>query len=207
VAVDALVALGRHDEARSVLADLEGHARTQGSPRLMAEALRARARLQAAAGEEDEADAAIGEAEAIHRRLEDPWELARTLLVAGEVHRRARRRARARTVLREALETFTFLGARLWAKHAREQLGRIGAAREKGGLTPTQRDVADLVASGLTNRQVAYQLFMSPHTVEAHLSAIYRVLGIQSRVDLARALATDPTPRDSDGRSRDSAPS
>ncbi len=208
VAVDALVALGRHDEARLVLADLEDHARSQGSPRLTAEALRARARLLAAAGEVEEADAAIAEAEAIHRRLEDPWELARTLLVAGEVHRRARRRARARAVLREALETFTFLGARLWAKQAREQLGRIGATREDGRLTPTQREVAELVASGLTNRQVAGRLSMSPHTVEAHLSATYRALGIRARGELGAALAADGDgPRDSAGGLRDSLPS
>jgi len=207
VALDALVALGRHDEAGAVLPGLEDHARSHGSPKLIAEALRARARLLAAAGDVEGADAAIGEAEAIHRRMEDPWELARTLLVAGDVHRRARRRAKARAVLREALETFTFLGARLWARQARQQLGRIGATREKGRLTPTQRGVADLVASGLTNRQVADQLFMSPHTVEAHLSAIYRALGIHSRAELGAALAADPTPRDSDGRSRDSAPS
>jgi ATP/maltotriose-dependent transcriptional regulator MalT len=208
VAVEALVALGRHDEARSVLSDLEDHARTQGSPRLTAEALRARARLLAATGEVEEADAAIAEAEAIHRRLEDPWELGRTLLVAGEVHRRARRRARARAVLREALETFTFLGARLWAKQAREQLGRIGAAREEGSLTPTQREVAELVAGGLTNRQVAGRLSMSPHTVEAHLSATYRALGIGSRGELGAALAADGAPvRDSAGGSRDSVPS
>jgi ATP/maltotriose-dependent transcriptional regulator MalT len=208
VVADALVALGRHDEAHSVLSDLEDHARAQGSPRLTAEALRARARLLAATGEVEEADAAIAEAEAIHRRLEDPWELARTLLVAGEVHRRARRRARARAVLREALETFTFLGARLWAKQAREQLGRIGATREDGSLTPTQREVAELVASGLTNRQVAGRLSMSPHTVEAHLSATYRALGIRARGELGAALAADGDgPRDSAGESRDSTPS
>ena len=208
VAVEALVTLGRHDEAGSVLAALEERARSHGSPRVIADALRARARLLAAAGDLGGADAAIGEAEAIHRRIEDRWELARTLLVAGDVHRRARRRARARAVLREALEIFAFLGARRWAKLAREQLARIGAARQEGGLTPTQREVAGLVASGLTNRQVADRIFMSPHTVEAHLSAIYRALGIRSRGQLSAALTADPTsPRDSAGRSRDSAPS
>ena len=208
VAVEVLVALGRHDEAGSVLSALEGQARAHGSPRVIADALRARARLLAAAGDLDGADAAIGEAGAIHRRIEDRWELARTLLVAGELHRRARRRAKARAVLREALETFAFLGARLWAKQAQEQLARIDAAREKGGLTPTQGRVAELVASGLTNRQVADRMFMSAHTVEAHLSAIYRALGIRSRAQLSAALtANPPAPRDSAGRSRDSAPS
>jgi DNA-binding CsgD family transcriptional regulator len=208
VAVEALVALGRHDEAGRVLDALEKHVRSHGPPRLRAEALRARGRLLAAAGDLEGADSAIGEAEAMHRRMEDPWELARTLLVAGEVHRRARRRARARIALREALETFAFLGARLWAEQAREQLARIGAAREAGGLTPTQRRVAEFVASGQTNRQAADRLSMSAHTVEAHLKAIYRALGINSRSQLAAAMAADSiAPRDSTGRSRDSVPS
>ena len=184
-----------------VVTRLEEHARSHGSPRLIAEAVRARARLLAAAGDLDGADAAIGEAEAIHRRIEDPWELAHTLLAAGEIHRRARRRARARAALREALESFAFLGARLWARQAREQLARIDAAREQGGLTPTQRRVAELAASGLTNRQVADRLFMSAHTVEAHLSAIYRALDITSRSQLSAALSADATtPRDSAGQ-------
>jgi DNA-binding CsgD family transcriptional regulator len=98
-----------------------------------------------------------------------------------------------------------FLGARLWAKQARDQLARIDATREKGGLTPTQRRVAELVASGLTNREAADRLFMSPHTVEAHLSAIYRALDIGSRGQLAAALAEGgATPRDSDRETRDS---
>jgi DNA-binding CsgD family transcriptional regulator len=208
VAVEALVSLGRHDEAGRVLDALEEHARSQGSAKLRAEVLRARARLLAAAGDLEGADAAIGDAEAMHRRMDDSWELARTLLVAGDVHRRARRRARARAVLREALETFTFLGAGLWAKQAREQLARIGAAREDGGLTPTQRRVAELVASGLTNRQAADRLFMSAHTVEAHLKAIYRALGVNSRAQLSAAMTADRSrTRDSASPSRDSVPS
>lgn len=208
VAVEALVAAGRHDEASAAIDTLEEHARSHGSPRFIADALRARARLLAAAGDLDGADAAVAEAEAIHRRMEDRWEVARTLLVAGEVHRRTRRRARARAVLREAVETFSFLGARQWAKQAQEQLGRIGATREEGGLTPTQRRVAELVASGLTNRQAADRLFMSAHTVEAHLSTIYRALGIRSRAELRATLDKEVTPaRDSAGQSRDSAPS
>ena len=200
VAVEALVALGRLDEARRVLDELEEHVRSHGSPRLSAEALRARARLSAAHGEVEAGDAAIVEAEAIHRRMEDRWEVARTLLVAGELHRRARRRAKARTALRESLETFALLGARRWAEQAREQLTRIDASREQGGLTPTQRTVAELVAGGLTNRQVADRLFMSPHTVEAHLSAIYRTLGIRSRADLRASMANGRVPvRDSEG--------
>ncbi|MEO8510013.1 MAG: AAA family ATPase [Chloroflexota bacterium] len=204
VAVEVLVALGRHDDAALLLGALEADARQRDSPRLSANALRARARLLAATGDLDAADAAIRELMTVSRTMEDPWELARTLFVAGEIHRRARRRAKARSAFTEALETFEFIGARLWADQAREQLGRIGAARAEGGLTPTQQEVAELVAGGLTNRQVAERLFMSPHTVEAHLSVIYRALGIRSRVELDTALRTFAEVRDSAAVIRDS---
>ena len=75
-------------------------------------------------------------------------------------------------------------------QQAREQLARISGARPPGELTPTQHRVAELAAGGLTNRQVADRLSMSPHTVEAHLSAAYQALGIRSRSELRAALAT-----------------
>ena len=205
VAIEALQGLGRHADARRALDEFGRYARSQQSPRLDGEDQRARARLLAADGEADAADAAIAEAEAIHRRMDDRWELARTLLAAGEVHRRARRRARARAALREALELFAFLGASLWARRAREELSRIEAPREEGVLTPTQQRVAELVASGMRNRQVADRLSMSVHTVEAHLSAVYQALGIRSRSQVAAALASDPSAiRDSGAETRDS---
>ncbi len=206
-AVEALVALGRHDEAHRVLDALERYVKRVGWPIFGAWAARARARLLAGEGDLHAATISIAEAEANHRRMGDRWELGRTLLVSGEIHRRARRRAKARTALTEALETFEFLGARLWARNARQQVVRIGAAREDPlGLTATQREVAELVAGRLTNRQVADRLFMSVHTVEAHLSAIYRTLDIGSRRDLAWALRRmSDTVQDSDDEFRDSA--
>jgi DNA-binding CsgD family transcriptional regulator len=150
---------------------------------------------------------AIEQAETLHRPMEDRWELARTLLLAGEIHRRGRRRARAREALSESLAAFERLGAAGWAAQAREQLGRIGAGREADGLTPTQREVATLVVQGLTNRQVGDRLFMSAHTVEAHLSAVYRTLGIRSRAALEGALAREADPaRDSTPGTRDTRP-
>jgi DNA-binding CsgD family transcriptional regulator len=192
-AAEALVALGRTDEAHAALELVPADA----PRRLRADALRARGRLLAAVGDPG-AEAVLDEAEAIHREMGDRWELARTLLVAGEARRRGRHRARARSVLREALELFAFLGARRWADLARDLLARIDAPRRDDGLTPTQREVAELVVIGLTNRQVADRLFMSPHTVEAHLKAIYRTLEIGSRGELRDAI------RDSARGSRDS---
>jgi DNA-binding NarL/FixJ family response regulator len=80
----------------------------------------------------------------------------------------------------------------------------VGAREhDERGLTPTQLQVAELVTQGLTNREVGERLFMSPHTVEAHLTATYRALDIRSRAELADALHSRP-PRDSASEARDS---
>ena len=114
-------------------------------------------------------------------RLVHPFALARTRLVHGEILRRLRQRAAAREMVGEALATFERLGAARWTDRARTELARAGLpsgdAAGLSALTPTQREVAALVAAGRTNREVAATLFMSPHTVEAHLTSIYRVLG------------------------------
>src|SRR5207245_7528637 len=81
-------------------------------------------------------------------------------------------------------------GAALWAKKARTELGRLGLHPGSGlGLTKTEQRVAALTASGLTNREVADQLFISPKTVEANLSRIYAKLGVRSRTELAARMA------------------
>ena len=125
---------------------IEAESRARDPRRLRADRLRARARFLASTGDIGAAEELIGQAEALHRDMGDAWELARTMLVVGEIHRRARRRAMARAALREALETFVFLGAQLWARQAREQLARISGARPPGELTPTQHRVAELAA-------------------------------------------------------------
>ena len=117
------------------------------------------------------------------------WGLARTALLAGEIHRRPRRRSQARAALEQAERLFGELGSVMWAAHARDQLQRIGAGRDEiGGLTPTQHQVAELAVAGLTNRQIGDRMFMSVHTVEAHLSAVYRALEIGGRRELGPAL-------------------
>ena len=201
VAVEALVSLGRLDEATTAL-EADGHRRTSG--RLRADRLRARARLLGALGDQVAADAAIEAALGAHRGMDDRWEVARTQVVAGEIHRRARRRALARAALRDALEGFLFLGSRSWAEVARDQLARAEAGHADGALTPTQRTVASLAAGGMRNRQIAGRLGMSPHTVEAHLSVVYRSLGVRRRGELAAAMAQRPEMRDSHDPNRDS---
>jgi DNA-binding CsgD family transcriptional regulator len=77
----------------------------------------------------------------------------------------------------------------LWAERAREEIRRIGLRPSRdGGLTDTEQKVAELVAAGRTNKEVAGELFLSVKTVEANLSRIYRKLGVRSRTELSRRL-------------------
>lgn len=156
----------------------------------------------AAGGDPVEASKVMDEAHRLYVELGNPWELARHLLLTGEVHRRARRRARAAEAFSQAADGFDRLGARMWAARARSELDRNAGKRHAAhGLTPTQLQIAELVAGGRTNREVAGELFMSRHTVEAHLTSIYRSFGIRSRAELGRVLRDLPTPsRDSASR-------
>src|SRR5207237_2581748 len=113
------------------------------------------------------------------------------LLVRGEVERRANGKAAARESLERARAIFDELGAPLWAKRTREELQRIGLRRATGDeLSEGERRVAELAASGLTNREVAAQLFMSPKTVEANLARAYRKLDVHTRAQLGARLAS-----------------
>jgi DNA-binding CsgD family transcriptional regulator len=122
---------------------------------------------------------------------------ARTQLALGEFLRRQRRRTDARIPLREALDTFETLGAGFWAERARQELRASGETARRGAdlvpteLTAQEAQVAGLVRKGLSNKDVAARLFISPRTVDFHLRNVYTKLGITSRTELA-ALALDP---------------
>jgi DNA-binding CsgD family transcriptional regulator len=122
---------------------------------------------------------------------------ARTQLALGEHLRRNRRRTDARRPLREALDTFDTLGAGFWAERARQELRASGETARRGAdlvateLTAQERQVAALVRQGLSNKDVAGRLFISPRTVDFHLRNVYSKLAITSRTELA-ALAADP---------------
>jgi DNA-binding NarL/FixJ family response regulator len=113
----------------------------------------------------------------------------------GLIERRARRRARARSLFEEAAGEFERLGARLWAERARAELGRVSgrAPRDARDLTPSEARVVELAADGLPNKEIASRLFVTVHTVELHLSRAYTKLGVRSRAQLAahRAAAKD----------------
>ena len=122
---------------------------------------------------------------------------ARTQLALGEHLRRNRRRTDARVPLREALDTFESLGAGFWAERARQELRASGETARRGDdlvateLTAQETQVASLVRQGLSNKDVAARLFISPRTVDFHLRNVYTKLGITSRTELA-ALPADP---------------
>ena len=153
--------------------------------------LRARGLVEAAARDLDTACASLEAAVAAEADLPLPIEQARTRLALGRVLRRLQHRSRANGELGEALARFEELGAALWAERAREELSRVGGrSQSRNELTATEQQIAALVAEGGTNREVAAALFVTPKTVEATLTRIYRKLGVRSRTELARRLGT-----------------
>ncbi len=188
--VEALARLDRRDEAEEVLAELEAGAALTGGSWARAAVHRCRGIL----GPIEELDRHLGEAQAAHAEPSMPFEAARTQLALGERLRRARRRAEARVQLAAARDAFASMGARTWAERAGRELDAAGGGhrgqRTRTGewpaeLTARERDVCGLVAAGQTNREVATALFLSPRTVEHHLRAAYRKLGVRSRTELA----------------------
>ena len=140
-------------------------------------------------GEVAAATRMAGDAMTEHERLPMPFERARTQLLLGQLQRRQRHKETAAATLREALEAFEAMGTPLWADRARAELARTNVTpRHDLGLTPSEQRVAELAASGMTNRDVATALFISPKTVEANLARIYRKLGIKTRAELGRLI-------------------
>ena len=151
---------------------------------------RAEALVLEARGDLVAALARLEEAVEAEDRLPMPLERARTLFELGAAQRRARHRRAARATLERALAIFEELGAELWSARARAELKRIGGrAPSPDAVTPTEQRVAELVAEGKSNKQVASELVVSVHTVEAALTSIYRKLDVHSRTEMAHKLA------------------
>lgn len=188
-AIEALVSLGRLDEAEDLLAFLEERANATRRLSAIVASARCRALLEIARGEAAAGHDAIAKAVVHLDRVPMPFEQGRTLTVLGQVQRRVKEKAAARATLQQAIAVFEGLGAALWAARARSELARVGGrAARPGELTPTEVRVAELVAEGLSNKDVAATLFVTSKTVEGTLSRIYSKLGVHSRTELAHRL-------------------
>jgi DNA-binding NarL/FixJ family response regulator len=183
--IEALTALGHRERAEELLGRLESRARAVDRPSALAGAARCRALLHAADGDTQAAASALTEAFRQHARVEMYFDRARTLLVQGQILRRARKRNAARESLDQAVAAFEHLGTPLWSATACRELDRVGLRRgDPHELTDTERRVAELAASGLTNKQIAGRAFLTPKSVEDVMTRVYRKLGIHSRAEL-----------------------
>jgi DNA-binding CsgD family transcriptional regulator len=187
-AIEALVQLGDIDRAAALTDEVAARGTEIRRPPMIASASRCRALVLASRGQIGEAIANAEEAIGIYEGLRFPMELARARLVLGEVQRRAKQRKAARETLDRAIAGFEALGAHLWVDRARAEQARIGGRTTIEGLTETELRVAQLVAEGRSNKEVAAALFVSVRAVEANLSRVYAKLGIESRTELARRL-------------------
>jgi DNA-binding CsgD family transcriptional regulator len=185
-AIEALASLGRHTEAEPLIEALEGNGRRNDCAWMLAVGARCRSMSLAARGDVDAAELMARQALIEHDRIPIRFERARTELLLGQLQRRQRRKDTATATLKEALATFEDIGTPFWADRARAELARTNVVPSRDVLTPSERRVAELAASGKTNRDVASALFISPKTVEANLARIYRKLGIKSRAELGR---------------------
>jgi DNA-binding CsgD family transcriptional regulator len=189
--VDAAVHTGRVDEARSHADTMRRSRLGRLSPRF--------ALVVAAAGamvaSDDEAAERFDDALAVPGSERWPFERARVQLAYGERLRRLRRTRASRIQLAAARDGFERLGADPWSQRAVTELAATGAIRHRpvsggaGPLTPQEHEIAHLAATGLTNREIADRLYVSPRTVSAHLYRIFPKLGITARAALRDALS------------------
>lgn len=187
--IEAALGCGEVDRAEELTMWVEEVSR-RGRAWTRAIAARSRALVQSARRDLPGAQAAIEEALLAHETLQMPFELARTRLAHGVILRRMKRRAAAREALEQAHALCLRLGAKLWAAKAKQEMERLGmrdAAQTQ--LTPVEQRIAVLVAEGRKNREIATALSISPKTVEANLTRIYRKLSIGSRAELAARAA------------------
>ena len=186
--IEAALRAGDHDTGARWLAAFAPWAEHTAAPWARAVVEHCRALL---APDEQAAEAHFRASLALHDTAARPFGRARTELAFGEFLRRARRRVDAREHLRAALDGCEALGATLWAERARVELRASGqTARRRDpstldDLTPQELQIAQFVACGRTNRDVAAQLFLSPRTIDFHLRNVFRKLGISSRTELA----------------------
>jgi DNA-binding CsgD family transcriptional regulator len=188
--VEALAEVAALDEARAVTNAVRTLAEQQAHPWGLATAWRCDAQIRLASTDDEDAATTLERAANDYGQLGLPFDRARTLLQLGRTQRRLKKWGTARRSLEQATAGFDEIGSPGWAEQARSELVRVGGRRPrpKGALTPTEQRVARLAADGLSNKEIAAALFVTVHTVEAHLSHAYAKLGVRSRGQLARRL-------------------
>jgi ATP/maltotriose-dependent transcriptional regulator MalT len=188
--IEAATRSGNAERARDALAHLE--AQIEGSDADWALGVLAQSRALLREGEV--AEDSYQEAIARLRRARLRPHLARAHLVYGEWLRREKRRVDARTQLRAAHELFEAIGMEAFAERARAELLATGervrkrTAESRDELTPQELQIARLARDGLSNPEIGAQLFLSPRTVEWHLSKVFGKLGVRSRRELRRVM-------------------
>jgi DNA-binding CsgD family transcriptional regulator len=184
--VEAAVRSDRRDVAADALEQLGERTRAAGTD--WAHGVRARSAALLSGG--DTAESLYREAIERLGRTRIAVQLARTHLLYGEWLRRENRRTDARAQLRTAHEAFTRMGAAAFADRSRRELQATGqkAGKRPAGagdaLTAQEQQIAELAGAGLTNTEIAAQLFISAHTVEWHLRKVFAKLAIRSRRQL-----------------------
>jgi DNA-binding CsgD family transcriptional regulator len=186
--VEAGVRIGRPDEAREALAQLRRRATASQTDWIRGVTARCTALVSDGADAEDCYRDALGFLET----TDVPIELARTHLVYGEWLRREGRRSDSRRELRMAQAAFMDMGALAFANRAASELRATGAKRtpisNANSLTPQEREIAKLAASGLSNKEIGVRLSLSSRTVGTHLYRLFPKLGVRSRAALRDAL-------------------
>ncbi|MQA75072.1 MAG: AAA family ATPase [Solirubrobacterales bacterium] len=192
----ALDRLDRTEEAIALVVEELELARDWGAPATVGRVLRVLGTLERERGLDH-----LREAVELLERSTTRLEYAKALCALGTALRLARRPTDAREPLYRALELANVCGATALEERARAELGATGARPRRealsgvGSLTPSERRVADLAADGLSNREIAQELYVTPKTVEVHLSSTYRKLEIRSRRELSGALGESPDSR------------
>ena len=201
VLANALVIEGKYAAADALLRPHEQRATERGHRSTQARLGYARGRLLGATGELPAAREVFDRSLALLDGSPLRYDLARVHFAYGQTLRRAGKRREADDMLSAARELYLGVGATTYVERCDRELKAGGVHGPRGGrapdaLTPQEEQVADLVASGLSNREVAARLFVSPKTVQYHLTRIYTKLGVRSRTELAAHRQSYPTESD-----------
>ena len=192
----AALALGEDETAQDLSESEFELAQQFGPPRVLGIALRAAGLVPCGVRGEQLLEAAV---DVLKNHPDNRLEHARALTDLGALLRRGKRHLEARGLLAEALDQATRLGATALAARAEVELRATGAKPRRvrlngiDALTASERRIATLAAEGHTNRDIAQMLFVTPRTIEAHLTSVFAKLELTTRRDLGTALGTPPS--------------